>query len=168
MRRIFTVLGVMGLIGSLFTQFSVRQFEATSSLAFCDQGIPSETPEWNSWYPFSNCSGNCMRSPQRRNYTIPACCWCNQPSPRAYPPTIVASRKSKRRVILRYRRLIGDASRVRWKRAGLTQEKLAEIVGLNPEYIGEVERGEKTISIEALLRIAGALKTPVREFFRNV
>jgi len=47
----------------------------------------------------------------------------------------------------------------------MTQEGLAEVVSLNPKYIGEVERGEKIVSIEALLRIAKALKTPMRQFF---
>jgi hypothetical protein len=30
------------------------------------------------------------------------------------------------------------------------------------------ERGEKIISIEALLRIAKAVKTPIRDFFRDI
>jgi transcriptional regulator with XRE-family HTH domain len=80
----------------------------------------------------------------------------------------VASRRSKRRVILRHRRLIGDAIRLRRKRADFTQEKLAELVDLNPKYLGEVERGEKIISIEALLRIAKAVETPIKEFFRDI
>ncbi len=42
------------------------------------------------------------------------------------------------------------------------------MVDLNPKYIGEVERGEKIISIEALLRIATAVKVPIMEFFRRV
>jgi len=42
------------------------------------------------------------------------------------------------------------------------------LVDLNPKYIGEVERGEKIISIEALLRIAKAVKTPIHEFFRGI
>lgn len=49
-----------------------------------------------------------------------------------------------------------------------TQERLAELVNLNPKYLGEVERGEKIISIEALLRIAKAVKTPVSEFFSGL
>ena len=44
------------------------------------------------------------------------------------------------------------------KRAALTQEKLAERADLHPNYVGEVERGEKTISVDALLRIADAMK----------
>ena len=64
--------------------------------------------------------------------------------------------------------LMGEAVRNFRKRAGLTQEGLAELVDLNPKYIGEVERGEKIISIEALLRIARAVKIPIRDFFLNV
>jgi transcriptional regulator with XRE-family HTH domain len=74
----------------------------------------------------------------------------------------------KRKPILRHRKLIGDAIRVSRKEAGFTQEKLAEAVELNPKYIGEIERGEKIISIEALLRVAKAVKIPVRDFFRGV
>ena len=50
----------------------------------------------------------------------------------------------------------------------MTQEKLAERADLNPKYLGEVERGEKIISIEALLRIAKAVRVPIRMFFREV
>ena len=80
----------------------------------------------------------------------------------------MANRKKKRTDILRHRIVIGDAIRSYRKKANLTQEKLAEAVDLNPKYIGEVERGEKIISIEALLRIANTVKTPIREFFRNI
>ena len=80
----------------------------------------------------------------------------------------MAGRKSKQKSILRHRRLIGEAIRVRRKDAGHTQERLAELVNLNPKYLGEVERGEKIISIEALLRIAKAVKTPASEFFRGI
>ncbi len=34
--------------------------------------------------------------------------------------------------------------------------------------LGEIERGEKIISIEALLQIAKAIKVPIRAFFREV
>jgi transcriptional regulator with XRE-family HTH domain len=51
------------------------------------------------------------------------------------------------------------------KEAGLSQEKLAERADLHPNYIGEVERGEKTISVDALLRISKALRCSVTTFF---
>ncbi len=75
---------------------------------------------------------------------------------------------AKRKLILRHRKIIGEAIRLRRKKADLTQEELAEAVDLNPKYIGEIERGEKIISIEALLRIAKVVKTPIRNFFRDV
>jgi transcriptional regulator with XRE-family HTH domain len=43
-------------------------------------------------------------------------------------------------------------------RQTLTQNELAEQAGLSPKYIGEVERGEANLTIEALERIAEALR----------
>lgn len=80
----------------------------------------------------------------------------------------VAGRKNKLKTILRHRRVIGEAIRFRRKSSGYTQERLAEQVSLNPKYLGEIERGEKIISIEALLRVAKAVKTPIAEFFRGL
>ena len=76
--------------------------------------------------------------------------------------------RGKRRSISRHRRIIGDAVRLHRKQAEFTQEELAERVDLNPKYLGEVERGEKIISIEALLRIAKAVKIPIRNFFHGI
>lgn len=78
----------------------------------------------------------------------------------------MASFRKKR--ILLHRKIIGDAIRFYRREANFTQEKLSGLVDLNPKYIGEVERGEKIISIEALLRIARAVKIPICEFFRDV
>jgi len=56
--------------------------------------------------------------------------------------------------IPKHRKLLGEKVRIRRKQAKLTQERLAELADLHTNYIGEVERGEKTISVDALLRIA--------------
>ncbi len=80
----------------------------------------------------------------------------------------MANPKKRRKPVLRHRKLIGEAIRLHRKNARLTQETLAEAVNLNSKYLGEIERGEKIISIEALLRIAKTVKTPVQEFFRGV
>lgn len=80
----------------------------------------------------------------------------------------MARARKKRKVILRHRKVIGAAIRNHRKQVNLTQERLAELVELNPKYIGEVERGEKIISIEALLRVAKAVKVPILEFFRGI
>ncbi len=65
----------------------------------------------------------------------------------------------------KYRKILGNALREIRKQAGVTQEKLAEKADLHPNYIGEVERAEKTISVDALMRIATALKVSVTKFF---
>ena len=40
---------------------------------------------------------------------------------------------------------------------GYSQEILAELAGLHPTYIGQVERGEKNITVDSLAKITGAL-----------
>ncbi len=100
-------------------------------------------------------------------YKIPACGWCKRLS--WYAQSLgVASLKKKRKPILRHRKIIGEAIRLRRKKINFTPEQLAELVNLNPKYLGEIERGEKIISIEALLRISKAVKTPARDFFRGI
>ena len=66
-----------------------------------------------------------------------------------------------------HRKLLGQAIRHHRKKAKLTQEELGELAELNPKYIGEVERTEKTISVDALARVAKALKVPVRDLVRH-
>lgn len=41
---------------------------------------------------------------------------------------------------------------------GLRQEDLAEMIGLSPVYVGMLERGEKTASLETLVKISNALE----------
>ncbi len=41
---------------------------------------------------------------------------------------------------------------------GLSQDELAHRSNLNRVYMGEVERGEKSVSIETIAKIAAALK----------
>ena len=65
--------------------------------------------------------------------------------------------------IPKHRKILGEAIRTARKEAAFSQEKLAELADLHPNYIGEVERGEKNISIDALIRIARALKSPLAD-----
>jgi transcriptional regulator with XRE-family HTH domain len=58
---------------------------------------------------------------------------------------------------------VGESIREFRKRARMSQEALAEKAGLHPVYIGKIERGEQWISLHALLRIAAALRTRVRD-----
>ena len=66
------------------------------------------------------------------------------------------------------RRLLGGGIRKYRKLAGLTQEKLAEKVDLNPVYMGQIERGYKVPSVDALLRIAKGLKGHLRDLVADL
>jgi transcriptional regulator with XRE-family HTH domain len=66
-----------------------------------------------------------------------------------------------------HRKALAQALRHYRKKAKLTQEGLGELADLNPKYIGEVERMEKTISVDALARIAAALKVRLRDLLRE-
>jgi transcriptional regulator with XRE-family HTH domain len=69
---------------------------------------------------------------------------------------------------LPYQKIIGDAIRRYRKQARLTQEELAEKADLHPVYVGEVERGEQTVSVHALIRIAKALGVRLRDLVAEV
>ena len=60
-------------------------------------------------------------------------------------------------------RLLGETVRARRTKARLSQEQLAEKADLTRNYIGDIERAEKKITLEALAKIAKALKCRVRE-----
>ena len=59
------------------------------------------------------------------------------------------------------RRFIGQRLRALRKERGLTQDRLGELAGLTGKFIGEVERGQKSISIDSLYALAVALRIPL-------
>jgi transcriptional regulator with XRE-family HTH domain len=63
---------------------------------------------------------------------------------------------------------LGETIRTYRKNAKLTQEELAERADLNFKYLGEIERGENTVSIAALQRIAKALGVRVRDLVADI
>ena len=44
---------------------------------------------------------------------------------------------------------------------GWSQEKLAELSGCHPTYIGQLERGEKNATLESIEKIASAINIPL-------
>lgn len=50
----------------------------------------------------------------------------------------------------------------------LSQEKLAELSGCHPTYIGQVERGEKNATIESIERISSAMNIPISKIFEKI
>jgi len=61
------------------------------------------------------------------------------------------------------RKFLGQRLRALRKQRGLSQERLGDRAGLSGKFIGEVERGEKSISIDSLYRVSVALEIPLRD-----
>jgi len=56
----------------------------------------------------------------------------------------------------------------RRKALGLTQEQVANRANVHPTYIGQVERGEKNITVRKLSEICNALDYGLDELFENM
>ena len=61
------------------------------------------------------------------------------------------------------RKFLGQRLRALRKQRGLSQERLGDRAGLSGKFIGEVERGEKSISIDSLYRVSVALEMSLRD-----
>jgi transcriptional regulator with XRE-family HTH domain len=71
------------------------------------------------------------------------------------------------RSVPKHRRTLGDTIRTLRKRAGLSQERLAEKADLSPVYISRVECGKENISVDAAMRIAKAVGVKLQELFEG-
>ncbi|MBQ8893519.1 MAG: helix-turn-helix transcriptional regulator [Clostridia bacterium] len=65
-------------------------------------------------------------------------------------------------------KIIGQRIRNYRNKSGLSQEKLAELAGCHPTYIGQLERGEKNATLESIEKIAAALKLPLSQLFEKI
>jgi len=63
-------------------------------------------------------------------------------------------------------KLFGLKVRAVRKAAKITQERAAESAKLNPKYLGQIERGEKRPSFEAIISLARALHVGPVVFFQ--
>ncbi len=51
---------------------------------------------------------------------------------------------------------------------GWSQEKLAELSGCHPTYIGQLERGEKNATLESIAKIASAMHVSLSKLFEKL
>jgi transcriptional regulator with XRE-family HTH domain len=65
------------------------------------------------------------------------------------------------RAVPHLRTFLGQRLRAFRKERRLSQEALGSRAGLSGKFIGEVERGDKSISIDSLYRIAAVLRMPL-------
>ena len=63
---------------------------------------------------------------------------------------------------------VGARVRMRRRLAGISQEKLADALGLTFQQVQKYERGANRVSASKLFEIAIALKTPVAFFFEGL
>ena len=62
-------------------------------------------------------------------------------------------------------KIIGQRIRNYRTQKGISQEKLAELAGCHPTYIGQLERGEKNATLESVEKIASAMDISLSELF---
>lgn len=62
-------------------------------------------------------------------------------------------------------KVIGKRIRNYRKQLGISQEKLGELSGCHPTYIGQVERGEKNATLESIEKISSALNVSLSKLF---
>ena len=65
-------------------------------------------------------------------------------------------------------RILGKRIRNYRTAKGLSQEKLAELSGCHPTYIGQIERGEKNATVESIEKIATALCVSLSRLFEQL
>ena len=70
--------------------------------------------------------------------------------------------------LLRHRKILGENIRTYRRNLKWSQEKLAEKSELHHNYIGDIERGEENVSVDALSRIAAALKVRLSDLVRDI
>ena len=65
-------------------------------------------------------------------------------------------------------KIVGQRIRNYRTQLGLSQEKLAELSGCHPTYIGQIERGEKNATLESIEKISLALNISLSKLFEHL
>ena len=65
-------------------------------------------------------------------------------------------------------KLFGKTVRGLREERGYSQEELAERAGLHRNYVGGVERGERNIALDNIVKLAKALSVKSRDLFESL
>ncbi len=65
------------------------------------------------------------------------------------------------------RQQFGQRIRLLREGQGLSQEALAEKAGIHRTYLSSLERGERNVGLDNILRLARALKVPASSLFKD-
>ena len=76
--------------------------------------------------------------------------------------------RRSRQTVATAEELFGQVLREVRKTRNLAQEELAFESGYHPTYVGQLERGKKSPSLRAIIRLAKALDTPGSELLRQI
>ena len=66
------------------------------------------------------------------------------------------------------RKAFGERVRTLRKERGFSQEEFGHECGLHRTYMGDIERGERNISIDNIAKIAAALNIPIFSLFDDL
>lgn len=61
--------------------------------------------------------------------------------------------------------LIGQRIKKLRRSKGFSQERLAEIMGISPKYLSNIERGKENPTLDMFIKLANALNVEVAEVF---
>jgi len=64
--------------------------------------------------------------------------------------------------------VFGTAVRALREERGYSQEELAERANLHRNYVGGVERGERNVGLENIVKLARALSVRTRDLFESL
>lgn len=65
-------------------------------------------------------------------------------------------------------RIVGDRIRTLRNERSWSQEELAHRADIHPSYMGQLERGEKSATLDSLSKIVDAFEITFEEFFRFI
>jgi transcriptional regulator with XRE-family HTH domain len=68
----------------------------------------------------------------------------------------------------RVRKALGERVKTLRKAKGFSQENFADECGLHRTYVGDIERGERNISIDNIVKIAFSLNIPISDLFSGI